>query len=121
MKIKGINGMTIAQVQDEIACGGKFVSFVFCLSFVAVSFRYSSAVYFVKSNEQAFVKGLPYTLLSFLFGWWGIPFGVVNTAGCLLTNLSGGKNVTAETMKFLHRQTGGHVFEFELTEKFALA
>jgi hypothetical protein len=116
MNIKGIKGLTIAQIQDEVAAGGKFVHFSWCVSLIVFTFRQRSATFFIKSNEAAFVKSLPYTLVSFLLGWWGIPWGFIYTPACLYTNLKGGKNVTAEMMNVLHRHTNGHVFEFEKEE-----
>lgn len=113
MNVKSIKGMTIPQIQDEVAGGGRFVRFPFCISLVVVSFRFSSAVYFLKKDENAFLKALPFTVLSFLLGWWGIPWGPVYTIGALVTTLGGGKDVTADRMAMLHRHTHGHVFDFE--------
>ena len=113
MKIKGIDGMTIAELQDEVDRGGKFISYTYCLSFIVMSIKRSSGIYFIKSNEDAFVKGSPFTVISFLFGWWGIPWGIIYTLGCLVTNINGGKNVTSDVMNFLQQPTKGHVFEFE--------
>ena len=36
-----------------------------------------------------------YTLVSLVFGWWGFPFGLIYTPMALITNLSGGRDVTA--------------------------
>lgn len=113
MKIKGIEGLTVAQLQSEVANGGKFVVYTYCISVILLSFKRSSSIYFVKAGENAFVKGLPFTLLSAVLGWWGIPWGIIYTIGALVTNISGGKDVTADVMKVLQQQTGGHVFEFE--------
>lgn len=113
MKIKGIAGMTIADLQDEVARGGKFVSYTYCFSFAVMSFKQTSAVYFISSNENAFVKGTPFNLMTLLFGWWGIPWGPIHTIGCLFHNINGGKDITEEVMQYLQQSTGGHVFEFE--------
>lgn len=113
MKIKGIEGMTIAQVQSEVANGGRFVVYTYCISIVVLSFKRPSAVYFIKRGDNAFAKGLPFTLVSLLLGWWGIPWGIVYTIGALVTNTGGGKDVTAGVVQALQKQTGGHVFEFE--------
>lgn len=117
MKIKGIEGMTVADVQDEINRGGKFVLFTYCFSIIVMSFKRPSSIYFIKSGESAFVKGLPFTGISLLFGWWGIPWGIIYTFGCLFTNIGGGKNVTKDVMQSIQQNTGGHVFEFETAER----
>lgn len=119
MKIKGIEGMTVAEVQDEINRGGKFVLYTYCISIIVMSFKRPSSVYFIKSNENAFVKGLPFSLISLLFGWWGIPWGIIYTIGCLFSNIGGGKNVTKEVMQSIQQTTNGHVFEFETAETLA--
>ncbi|HEX8315535.1 MAG TPA: hypothetical protein VF609_11105 [Flavisolibacter sp.] len=117
MKIKGIDGMTIAELQDEINRGGKFVLYTYCVSVIVMSFKRPSAIHFIKSGESAFVKGLPYNLVSFFFGWWGIPWGIIYTFGCLFTNIGGGKNVTTEVLQSIRQTTNGHVFEFETAER----
>jgi hypothetical protein len=113
MTIKGIKGMTIAQIQDEVDNGGKFVTYSYCISFIAISFRKSSGIYFIRSHENSVIKGAPFTLVSLLFGWWGIPWGVIYTFASLYTNINGGKNITHAAMHYLHQTTNGHVFEFE--------
>lgn len=40
----------------------------------------------------------PYSLLSFLFGWWGIPWGFIWTPMALYTNFSGGRDVTQQLL-----------------------
>lgn len=119
MKVKGIEGLTMAQIQDEIACGARFVQFPWCVSLVVVSLRQSSPIYFIKNGESAFWKALPFTLISFVFGWWGLPFGIYYTLICLFTNFSGGTDKTSTMVRTLQQKTGGHVFEFEATQKLA--
>jgi hypothetical protein len=119
MKIKGIEGMTVAEVQEEVNRGGKFVLYTYCFSIIVMSFKRPSSIYFIKNDENAFVKGLPFSLLSFVFGWWGIPWGIIYTLGCLFSNIGGGKNVTNEVMQSLQQSTGGHVFEFEAAKQLA--
>mgnify|MGYP005866770759 CR=1 FL=1 len=69
-----------------------------CISIVLMTFRRSSSVYFVKSNESRISKGLGFTPLSLLLGWRGIPWGPFYTIGALITNFGGGKDVTEEIM-----------------------
>lgn len=99
MKIDGIEGMTAAEINAEVAKGGKFVVYQYCISIVVMTFRRSSGVYFIKANENAVVVGAGYTLLSLVAGWWGIPWGPIYTIGALVTNFRGGKDVTKEIMK----------------------
>ena len=98
MKINGIEGMTVSHIQSEIARGGKFVIFPYCISIVVMTFRRNSDIYFIKVGESAVSAGLGYTLLALILGWWGIPWGPIYTIGSVYTNLTGGKDVTAEVM-----------------------
>lgn len=120
MNIKGIKGMSVLDIQNEVAVGGRFVRFSYCISVVVISFRLSSPVYFLKRQDNAFAKGIPFSLLSFLVGWWGIPWGLVYTPVSIFTNLRGGKDVTEDMLKILHRHTEGHVFDFEKPAVFEL-
>lgn len=44
------------------------------------------------------MKGLPFIIISVLFGWWGIPFGPKYTIESIRTICKGGKDVTDEVM-----------------------
>lgn len=96
MKIKGIEGLTNQQINEELRSGGRFVVYRYTISLVAVTLRRSSDIYFVRSTEKAALKGMSYTLLTLIMGWWGIPWGPIYTIGSLATNLGGGKDVTHE-------------------------
>ncbi len=100
--IKGIEGMTYQQLDEELKRGGKFVVYQYCVSIVVMTFKRGSDVYFIKNGESSFAKGLLFTLISFLFGWWGIPWGPIYTIGSIVTNCSGGKDVTQEVINSLN-------------------
>jgi hypothetical protein len=94
MAIRGIEGMTAEQVKFEVQRGGRFVVYHYCISIVVMTFRRGSDVYFVRADESRVNKGMPWTLLTLVAGWWGIPFGPIFTITSLVTNLKGGKDVT---------------------------
>ena len=96
MKIKGIEGMSPETLQHEIAQGGKFVLYKYCVSLLVITFRRPTDVYFVKAGESRVMKGLPWTLLTLLLGWWGIPWGPIYSIQSLYGNLQGGQDVTAQ-------------------------
>ena len=101
MKIKNVDGLTAEDIKNEIANGAKFVLFQYTVSIIILTFKRSSDIYFVKSTEKPIVKGLPYTILTFLLGWWGIPWGPIYTIQALSKNLSGGKDVTQHVLPSL--------------------
>lgn len=96
MQILGIEGLSPGDVQEELRKGAKFVIFTYCVSLLVVTFKRGTDIYFVKSGESAMGKSLPWTLLTVFLGWWGFPFGLIYTPICIIQNLSGGKDVTAE-------------------------
>lgn len=95
MKILGIEGMTPDRLQFEIQRGAKLVCYQYCISIVVMSFRRSSDVYYIPAGQSAVGKGLPWTLLTLIAGWWGIPWGPIFSIQALVTNFRGGKDVTA--------------------------
>lgn len=99
MKINGTEGMTIEDIELEIDKGGRFVVFQYCISILIMTFRRVSDVYFIKADEFTFGLSIRYTLISLLFGWWGIPWGPIYTIGAIFTNLFGGKDVTYQLME----------------------
>ena len=105
MKIEGIEGMSPEQIRFELLRGAKFVFFYYSVSVVVMSFRRASPVYFIPAGENALGKGLPWTLLTLVAGWWGIPWGPIYTVQSLVVNFKGGKDVTAELSARLHPAT----------------
>lgn len=105
MKIKNIDGLSATDLQQVAAKGGRFVYYTYTISIIVVTFKRTSGVYMVRQGESLVTKGLPFTLLSFLFGWWGIPFGPRYTIESIVNNFRGGKDVTEEVMSTV----AGHI------------
>jgi hypothetical protein len=102
-KIIGVDGMTADQLNFELQSGAKFVVFQYCVSILVMTFRRSSDVYFVRPGEGSASKGLTYSVLSLLLGWWGIPWGPIWTVSSVVNNFRGGKDVTREVILSFHR------------------
>jgi hypothetical protein len=101
LKINGTEGMSGQELAFELQRGGRFVMFQYTISILVLTFRRGSDIYFVRAGEGTALKGLPYTLLSLVAGWWGIPWGPIYTIGSVVTNLGGGKDVTSEVQAVL--------------------
>jgi hypothetical protein len=86
------------ELQQELQQGGKFVMYQYCISILILTFRRSSNIYFIRHEENAIVKGLPFTLLSLVLGWWGIPWGPIYTVQSVWVNFKGGKDVTKDVL-----------------------
>lgn len=59
----------------------------------------NSKVYEIKVGNSTIIPGLPYSILSILFGWWGFNLfkplrGIKNTLEALHVNFSGGEDIT---------------------------
>jgi len=96
--IRGAEGLSVAEINAELERGARLVLFEYCFSVVVLTFKRSSDVYLLRAQESGLRRGLPYTLLSLLFGWWGIPWGPVYTVWALKTNLQGGNDVTRQLL-----------------------
>jgi hypothetical protein len=103
MKIIGIEGMSNMELQMELQRGGKFVTFQYCISILVMTFKRRSNIYFIKADENAIVKGLPFTLLSLFLGWWGIPWGIIYTIETLGINFKGGRDVTQQVISAVEK------------------
>jgi len=103
-KIRGIERMKNGELDFEIQRGGKFVLFQYCISVVVLTFRRPSDIYFLRQGESALTKGLPFTLLSLVAGWWGIPWGPIYTIQSVYNNSRGGKDVTQAVLSSLRAQ-----------------
>ena len=99
ININGTEGMTIEDIELELDKGGRFVVFQYCISILIMTFRRVSDIYFIKAGEFTFGLSIKYTLVSLLFGWWGIPWGPIYTIGAIFSNLFGGKDVTYQLME----------------------
>lgn len=101
LPISGVDHLSPDQLQRELESGGRFVFFEYCISLFLVTLRRPSRVVFLRAGECGVVRGLPYTLVSLLLGWWGIPWGIIFTPLVLVTNLRGGRDVTEQVQPLL--------------------
>jgi hypothetical protein len=96
-------GMSADEIVFEVNRGGRFIVYQYCFSIVVMTFKRNGAVKFVKAGQSAAAGSLPYTLLSLVVGWWGIPWGFIYTPQVIYRNLQGGTDVTRNVMAALQR------------------
>lgn len=94
MLIKNIDGLSVSQIKELVNKGGKFVIFPYTISFVIMTLKRSSDIYFIREDENSFKYSYSYVLLNFLIGWWGLPWGPIYTIGALYNHIIGGKDLT---------------------------
>ena len=90
-----VNPSAAKEIADWLETGGRLVVYEFCISLILITLRRTSAPVYLRPGERGIVQGLPYSLLSLLFGWWGLPWGVIYTPLTIVTNLRGGFDVSA--------------------------
>jgi len=95
-QVYGLDKVAPSEMEAHLASGGRFVYFEYCISLIAVTLRRRTKVLLLRPGESSFLRGVPPTLLSLLLGWWGVPWGLIYTPLVVLTNLSGGCDITAE-------------------------
>ena len=98
MRINGIEYLTDEQIMFELRRGGRFVIYQYCISILIMTFKRPSDIYFLRAGESGVGKGIGYTLISLLFGWWGFPFGPIYTIQSVVKNFSGGVDVTFDVL-----------------------
>ncbi len=101
MHIRGIDNLTSNELEAELARGGRFVFYEYCISLIIITLRRPTDIFLLRAGSNRVIRGLPYTFVSLVFGWWGIPWGIIYTPLTLITNLSGGRDVTEEVMTML--------------------
>ena len=57
------------------------VVYPYAVSLGVVTFYRTSRVYAVSNTKSAIFRGIPYSLLSLLVGWWCFPWGFIKFAG----------------------------------------
>lgn len=107
MEIKGLEGMSNEKINYELQRGGKFVVYEYCISIILMTFKRPSRIHFITADQSRFLHGLTYTLITLALGWWGIPWGPIYSLGSLFTNLSGGKDVTADILAAANSAASG--------------
>jgi hypothetical protein len=86
----------LTEAEREVIAGGRFVTYRYCWSLI-VSFKHTSPPVLVRAGADGFGAALKYSLMSALFGWWGIP-GPIWTISTIRHNAQGGKDVTLENL-----------------------
>ncbi len=71
----------------KISAGSEVITFDLAFSVVVASFKGRSQM-FVVGQHCLWPWRIAYTLLSFVFGWWGVPWGPIYTVQSLHANLA---------------------------------
>jgi len=117
--IKKTSGISIGQLCSALSNDGRIMTYCYCISIVAMTFRLTSSPYFIRPGERPSKYRLWYNICSLIFGWWGLPWGPIYTIDLLRINQSkeGGIDVTEDLLpKILQKYSGlNQVQPFDLT------
>jgi hypothetical protein len=94
--LPGLERWDPEELDRALEAGGRLVFYEYCISLVIITLRRPSRVQLLRKGQRGLLRGLPYTLLSLLLGWWGVPWGPIYTPLVVLTNLGGGCDVTEQ-------------------------
>jgi hypothetical protein len=75
----------------------RFREMTLCVSVLLVTLRLPSRL-LLEHRDSIFGAAFGFSLLTFLLGWWGLPWGPLYTIQALGRNLRGGKAVDVETL-----------------------
>ncbi len=95
MALRTIDEVPAPELAAELGRGARLVVYDYTISLFVMTFKRESSVFLVPPGEGSVGAGFTYTIVSLLFGWWGIPWGPIHTIMSLVTNLGGGRDVTA--------------------------
>ena len=104
MAIKNIQNYSTEEIFDEISRGGKFVCFSYTISIIAMTFRRSSSIFFIPADHGTFKHRVGYSTANLLFLCCGTASTEIYTIGAIFTNMTGGRDVTAEVLSQLRTE-----------------
>lgn len=90
--------LTAKEIQQAIGEGAKFVHYHYVVSFILGTTKGKSALKLLKPGESILLHGFWYSLITLLFGWWGVPSGPSTTIKTIRKNLQGGEDVTNQLL-----------------------
>lgn len=97
-KIKLKAGVTLENLNQEIENGSRFIIYPYCISIIAVSFPLFSPAILIRKGESTRGYRIYYNLISLLLGWWGLPWGPVQTIKSIVNTTNGGLDVTEDVL-----------------------
>ena len=117
-------GLSLEQLYSNLSVGGRIITYGYCISIVALTFRLTSTPYFIRPGEKLNKYAWAYNLRSMLFGWWGIPWGPIYTIDMLKINRKhGGIDITDEILEKIKEQYSpadeNKVLEEDLTVEYS--
>lgn len=92
-RIRNVRYISDLEVYNRIENGSRLVQYKWIISLIFITYSNNSGFYLINQNEKGIKQGIIYSIITILFGWWGIPSGPVRSIDALKSNFSGGNKV----------------------------
>lgn len=93
------DGITLPLLQQKInEKAGRFIVFSYCIGLGAVALKRMSPAIFIENDKQLLYYKKRYNRINYIFGWWGIPYGLIHTPNYIVANNKGGIDVTDDVL-----------------------
>ena len=89
---------------QRVGLDAELVRFDVCVSLLVITWRERSG-FIMRHQDSWIAASFIYSGVTFLFGWWGLPWGPVRTVAALTRNIRGGERVTVGEMLTTHADT----------------
>src|SRR5436309_15848476 len=99
VKIIGVENVSPEQLKAELAAGARFVIYQYCISVLVMSFTRVSDIYFMRPEDNAFTKGLPFSLISLVLGLRAISWVPIWTISTIVSHLGRRSDVPNEGVR----------------------
>lgn len=96
---------TSSRLAFDLQTGAQFVVYQYAVSIVIASFLQPSGIQIVRANGSRLLRGLPWTMVSLLAGWWGIPAGPIFTIAAVIRNSRGGIDLSDTVVAVLRGES----------------
>lgn len=92
-KIRNVGNISDLEVYNRIENGSRLVKYTWVVSLLFVTFNNDTKLFLVNKNQKGVRQGIIFSIITILFGWWGIPSGPGRSIKALKSNFSGGNKV----------------------------
>ncbi len=83
----------------------EITQFQACFSFLVLTTK-SPSRFFIRGHDNTVLMGIIYTIVTLVFGWWGIPWGPIYTLQILYRNATGGhKQIVGDMLLKIEQAT----------------
>ncbi len=100
-QIYGLEELSYDELQMQLRNGSRFVCYSIVISAAIITSRNSTEIYLVRPDRNSPAARWASTFFTFIFGWWGFPYGIIYTPQALVRNCKGGIDRTNEVVEIL--------------------